>query len=34
MNKMTFELDVWHAGSSWPYLGQVESSVSQVNVHS
>ena len=30
---MTFDLDVLHAGSSYPYLGQVRRSRSWVSVH-
>jgi len=34
IHHLIFNLDIWHAGSSSPYLGQVRRSRSQVKVHS
>jgi len=31
---MTFEVDIWHAGSPRHFLGQVQSSASRVRVQS
>jgi len=30
---MTFDLDTWHAGSSWHYLRHIRRSSSYVKVH-
>jgi len=31
---MTFDLDIWYDCSSWPYVGQIRRSRSQVKVRS